>query len=152
MQIVTFPDQRLLEKCETVTAFDENLQLLVREMILTMLDAGGVGLAAPQVGINKRIFIACHSGKLIDAYAYVNPELSFYGNETVDGAEGCLSIPDKRFIAKRYKNASISFQNEWGKKCTHIADDVRSIIWQHEFDHLDGLLINRFPERQHSES
>lgn len=152
IDIVTFPDPRLLAISEPVVDFGEALHQIVGAMFSTMIDNHGLGLAAPQIGINKRIFVASHTGKVIDTFVYINPVLTFPSDERIEGVEGCLSIPEEKFLMSRYKEAEIEFIDTWGEKKIQRASGLQAIVWQHEFDHLDGILINRDPQKRYKDA
>ncbi|MCZ7584345.1 MAG: peptide deformylase [Deltaproteobacteria bacterium] len=143
-KIVLHPDPVLKEKCAPVRAFDEELATLVRDMAETMYAAPGVGLAAPQVGVTKRVFVAdvrdedpTGEGKL---RVFVNPEIIKREGEVV-WEEGCLSIPEVREEIKRAEKIVVRAFNEKGEPFELEADGLLSVCIQHENDHLDGVLM-----------
>jgi peptide deformylase len=141
--IIDYPDPRLLKVSPPVERFDASLAELGAKMLQLMRDAKGVGLAAPQVGINQRLFVMNATGKPEDDMIIVNPELSeMEGSEEAE--EGCLSLPDLRVQIERSKKARLRAFDAQGQPIDRVAEGYEARIWQHEFDHLNGiLLINR---------
>ena len=121
---------------------DTKFQELIDQMILTMKKAGGVGLAAPQVNISKRMFVMKPSF-LKKAEAIINPTLEYLeARGTKTSNEACLSIPGKSFKVQRYKELHLSYQNRQGVQKREKAKGFRAIVIQHEYDHLNGTLIS----------
>jgi peptide deformylase len=123
-----------------VEVFDEKLAALVSRMFELMREAKGVGLAAPQVGHNIRLFIANHSTKPEDDRVYVNPVLSDAEGEE-SSSEGCLSLPGINVDVIRAKSAKMQARDLTGKPIEQIETGYVTRIWQHELDHLNGILI-----------
>ncbi len=150
LKIHTYPDPILKQKAEPLTDFGVKEQKLFDDMIETMYLEDGVGLAAPQVGVSKRILIASPNMKEGEEYVIVNPEiLSATGREI--GKEGCLSLPDIMGEVERAKKIRLRYQDRTGKFIEVEIKDFFARIIQHEMDHLDGiLLIDRvdFNQRQ----
>lgn len=118
-----------------------DMQNLIEDMIQTMEKAGGVGLAAPQVNVSKRLFVIKPSF-LKKAEALINPKIEYLNAAGMkDSTEGCLSIPGKQYTVKRYKKININYYNRYGEYQTEQAKGFRAIVMQHEYDHLNGLLI-----------
>jgi peptide deformylase len=143
LAIIDYPDPRLQKVSAPVAQFDESLAELGAKMLILMRAAKGVGLAAPQVGINRRMFVMNATGDPADDLIIVNPELSeMEGSE--EGEEGCLSLPELRVQIDRSKHVQLHAFDEKGNPIDRVADGYEARIWQHEFDHLNGiLLINR---------
>jgi peptide deformylase len=143
LHIIFYPDPRLKRVSKKITAFDEKLGDLVKRMFELMREAKGVGLAAPQVGLNIRLFISNHTGDPKDDRVYVNPELSEAdGNDA--GEEGCLSLPGLHVQVDRAKSVHIKAHDLNGKVFEQTETGYLPRIWQHELDHLNGtLLIDR---------
>lgn len=119
---------------------------LLEDMLETMYDAKGVGIAAPQIGVSKRIFIAESSEGPI---ALINPIFTKKSWKFLKGEEGCLSVPGKYDKLKRYKSVTIAALTIDGKEISFTADDFFARILQHELDHLDGFLyIDRVKEQK----
>lgn len=162
MDILTFPSKRLKQKSTPFTDadFNDELQTLVKNMTDTMLNAEGVGLAAPQVGVLKRMFILDIA--LIDARAengnkdpekdpepkieaFINPVLELSGEVVVD-QEACLSIPEEHYAVARYKDLTIKYLDQFKTEKTLTVSGYFAKAIQHEYDHLDGILyIDRLP-------
>jgi peptide deformylase len=122
----------------TVTTFDKELRVLVKDLVETMQEAPGVGLAAPQIGVGLRVFTYDVDGVVGHL---VNPVLHFPTEEDQDGPEGCLSLPGLTFDCVRKKDVVAHGQNEYGDPITVTGSDLLSRCVQHETDHLDGVLF-----------
>jgi peptide deformylase len=142
-RIVTDPDPILHKAAKKMSARELSstlTQQLIDDMIKTMYQAPGIGLAAPQVGVSKRFFV-CDVGQEHALAVYVNPQLSeFDGEETA--VEGCLSIPGKIGDVKRAQSCVLRAWDRSGKKVTVAASGLLARCFQHEVDHLDGILIS----------
>jgi peptide deformylase len=140
LRIILYPDPRLKKVSKPVEKFDEKLGVLAARMFELMRASKGVGLAAPQVAQSIRLFITNHSGKPEDDRVYVNPELfDADGEETSE--EGCLSIPELHVEVARSRNVRIRAQDLTGKTFEVIESGYQPRIWQHELDHLNGILL-----------
>jgi peptide deformylase len=140
LAIIDYPDPRLQKVSAPVEKFDELLAELGARMLVLMRANKGVGLAAPQVGINRRFFVVNATGEPADDLIVVNPELSeMEGSET--GEEGCLSLPDLRVQIERSKHARLRAFDAQGNPIDRVADGFEARVWQHEFDHLNGILL-----------
>jgi peptide deformylase len=132
-----FGDPVLREKAAPVTTFDAELRRLVRDLTDTMLDAPGVGLAAPQLGVSLRVF----TYNVDDVVGHlINPELSL-SEEVQDGPEGCLSLPGLEFDCVRAEQVVARGMNMYGDLVTIEGSDLLARCIQHETDHLDGVLF-----------
>ena len=152
-EIVTLPDPVLRRKARTVTNFDKNLQTLIDDMIETMRDAPGVGLAAPQVGVSERVIVVEYAEpeeveegeEPIEVepklYVMVNPEIVKATPETVIGVEGCLSVPLLVGEVERAEEVRIKGFNRRGQPMKLKADGWLARIFQHEIDHLNGVVF-----------
>ncbi len=141
-EILEFPDPRLREVGEPVTVFDDSLRQLVEDMAETMYDAPGVGLAAPQIGVSKRIFVIDIAGEdePSDLLVFINPEiLSLDGTQQWE--EGCLSFPGATETLKRAEQVRVRAQDAHGEAFELEADGLLAVAIQHENDHLDGVLM-----------
>jgi peptide deformylase len=143
--INTFPDTVLRQKAETVKVFDKDLQRLTEDMIETMRDAPGVGLAAPQIGVSKRVIVIEFGNEDDDTlpkqlYVMVNPEIVSESKEKVVGIEGCLSVPGVVGEVDRAQVVSVVGQGTDGKKIKIRAQGWLARIFQHEIDHVNGIL------------
>ena len=145
--IVHWPDPRLRKKCLPIADFDaetvRRLELLVTRMAAVMTEEKGVGLAAPQVGVCVRLFIMDAGEGL---RAYVNPRLSD-PDGSCEADEGCLSLPDIRTPVLRSERLRIEATSPTGEPIDETAEGFATRVWQHETDHLDGVLIlDKMPE------
>jgi peptide deformylase len=140
LKLVSYPDPVLKKVARDVQHFDEWLLAVVERMKDVMLEHKGVGLAAPQVGLSLRLFVASPSGKREEARAYINPVLTDeHGSE--EGEEGCLSLPDIRIKVPRFKELRIEALDEHGRPFAENLADFHARITQHENDHLEGILL-----------
>ena len=152
LDIVTFPEPSLRLKSKQVTKFDTELQTLIDNMIETMGAAPGVGLAAPQIGESLRLVVVEYTeDEDEDArpkkYVLVNPEIVKRSEEMVTDIEGCLSLPGLAGKVERHEAVSIKAKNRFGKPLKIEAEGWLARIFQHEIDHLDGVLyIDRAEE------
>lgn len=126
-----------------VVEFDEDLMILAHRMRLACMQRRGVAIAAPQVGVAIQLVVVLEDG---DAVPIVNPKIET-GGKLVAGEESCLSIPGRRFEVPRYDRVVVDGQALDGVKIGCAARDLSARMWQHEKDHLDGLLLTgRFDE------
>jgi peptide deformylase len=146
LEILKFGDPILRSPALAVTDFDERLATLAADMRETMLAAPGVGLAAPQVGVTRRLF-TFDSGE--EAGAYANPEVVWRSEETQEGEEGCLSIPGVYFPVVRAMQVRVRAQSIEGDRIERDAEGFLARIFQHEIDHLDGVLFVDRLEAEH---
>jgi len=143
LRIVKYPDPRLREVCTPVEAVDSSVRALVEKMWQMMLDGHGVGLAAPQVGITVRLFVASPSFSGDDLRVYINPSI-IDAQGTMEGDEGCLSFPGIRCNIKRNSIVTVEALDLTGQTFQETAEDLGARIIQHEYDHLEGrLLVDR---------
>lgn len=147
-EIVTVPEPVLRRKALKVTNFGSELQKLIDDMIETMRDAPGVGLAAPQVDVTQRVIVVEYAEVDDEGeqeppklFAMVNPEIVRYSTETEPGTEGCLSIPGFLGDVNRSLNVTVKGLNRHGKPIRVKAQGWLARIFQHEIDHLDGILF-----------
>lgn len=143
LEIKKYPDKILRKKALPVKAVqDETLQQLIDNMIDTMYDAPGMGLAAPQVGVSLRLcVIDTTAGKQPeDLYVLINPEIVDKSEEET-AEEGCLSIPGYHYEVKRVAHVIVRYTDRNGKKMQLEADNILSRALQHEIDHLNGMLL-----------
>lgn len=140
LTILKYPDPRLRKKCAPVTEFDESLAALAARMLELMKAAPGVGLAAPQVGVLKRFFVANLTGEPGADQVYVNPEI-LDREGAHEAEEGCLSLPDIYVTVRRARKCRIRAQTLSGAPIDRVAEELEARVWQHEVDHLDGRLI-----------
>jgi len=140
LRIIVWPDPRLKKISEPVKEFTPALRELANRMLELMRQHKGVGLAAPQIGHNIRMFVMNHSGEPNDARVYVNPVLSDPDSDET-GEEGCLSLPEINAQIVRHKTLRIQAQDLEGNPIDQTETGYIARIWQHEFDHLNGVLI-----------
>jgi len=143
LPILIHPDPRLKTVCKPVTAFDEGLKTLSEDMLETMYDAPGVGLAAPQIGVTSRVLVMDCTGKEEDPepMVLVNPQIVSSSEETNTHEEGCLSIPEQFGDVVRPAEVSVKFQTITGEEMVKDFDGLWATCVQHEIDHLDGKLF-----------
>lgn len=151
-EIITLPQPVLRRKARKVTDFGLELQTLVDDMIETMRVTPGVGLAANQVAVPWRVIVVEYGDEEDEEapprlYTVVNPEITRFSNETELGTEGCLSVPGIAGEVKRYQTITVKGLNRRGKPVTIKARDWLARIFQHEIDHLDGILFVDRAER-----
>jgi peptide deformylase len=151
--IVTTPDPVLRRKARPVAKFDKNLQTLIDDMIDTMREAPGVGLAAPQVGVSERVIVVEYAEpekveegeepKEVEPklYVMVNPEIVKASPETEMGVEGCLSVPILVGEVERAHEIRIKGFNRRGQPMKLKVDGWLARIFQHEIDHINGILF-----------
>lgn len=148
--IIYTDDPKLRQKAQRVREFDGRLHELLDDMHETMLDAGGIGLAAPQVAVNQRVIVVRlpddeksveeygeQAGKL---YEVVNPKIIRASRDMVDGVEACLSIPGYFGRVERHESVIVRGQDRRGNEVRIKAFDWLARAFQHEIDHLDGIL------------
>ena len=149
-KIVTLPDPVLKRKAHTVNQFDKNLHALLDDMVETMRDAPGVGLAAPQIGLSERIIVIEYYERPEDedveeapkkVWAVINPEIVKASEEMLMGVEGCLSIPGLLGEVERHAEVQVKGLNRHGKPMKVKAKGWLARIFQHEIDHLSGVLF-----------
>jgi peptide deformylase len=154
-KIVTLPEPVLRRKARTVTTFDKKLQTLIDDMIETMREAPGVGLAAPQVNVSERLIVVEYAEEQEEEgedqqekpkklFVMINPEIVKSSAETLMGVEGCLSIPNLVGEVERHAVIQVKGLNRHGKPTKVKAEGWLARIFQHEIDHLNGIL---FPDR-----
>lgn len=139
-KIFTYPDEVLRGKCEEITSFDGELKALADDMIQTMYQGIGIGLAGPQVGVMQRIIVLDVSEEGNNPLVLINPEIYEKEGE-IRSDEGCLSIPGFRETIKRNARVILKAQNLDGEELKIEADGLLSRCLQHEIDHLDGILF-----------
>lgn len=151
LDIVTLPDPILRKKAAPVRRFDDELQELIDAMIPTMREAHGVGLAAPQIGrllsltVIESLPEADEDGNEIpdsrELFVVVNPKITWKSRNMVDGIEGCLSIPGYLGEVSRHESIRVQAQNRHGQKINLRLKGWTARIFQHEIDHLNGVLF-----------
>lgn len=147
LSILSLPDPILRRKARNVTVINNDLQVLIDNMIETMRDAPGVGLAAPQVGVSERVIVVEYpeddtkedSPKKL--YVVINPEIKSSSKDVETGIEACLSIPGLHGEVERSKQLKITGLTRHGQPITIKAKDWLARVFQHEIDHLDGIVF-----------
>jgi peptide deformylase len=141
LEIVTFPDPILSKKAQEVEDITGEIKKLMEDMLETMYDAPGVGLAAPQVGVDKRVIV-------IDIGTEENRSPILLANPKIEKSEGellyeegCLSLPEFITEVKRKERVTVSGIDVKGNEVTYDADGLLAVVFQHEIDHLDGILL-----------
>jgi peptide deformylase len=145
-EIVTLPQPILRHKAHKVTSFGPDLQAVIDDMVETMRQAPGVGLAAPQVGESTRLIVVEFGDEENEEtppklYVMANPEITRASPETILGTEGCLSIPGVQGDVERLVAVTVKGLNRHGHPMTVKAKGWLARIFQHEIDHLDGILF-----------
>ena len=136
--IRTVPDEILAKKCRPVTEFDERLHELLDDMYETMIDASGAGLAAPQVGILRRVVVIDVGEGRIEL---VNPMIATRSKETETIHEGCLSLPGRSGLVARPKSVTVRAQDRNGQPFEMTGSGMLARAFCHETDHLDGIMF-----------
>jgi len=143
IKIIKYPESVLRKKCEEIEKITEEIKELIGDMKRIMIENKGIGLAAPQIGESKRIIVIMTEK---GPEAFVNPKIIDKSQETEIMEEGCLSFPGLFFKIKRAKDIKIKATNINGNTVEISADGMLARIFQHEIDHLDGILfVDRLP-------
>lgn len=142
-KILTDAESALHKTCKPVVNFDERLHTLLNDMRETLIDSGGVGLAAPQVGILRRVVLVDTGDEILEL---VNPTL-VETDGLQEGAEGCLSVPGKYGLVKRPYYAKVRAQDRDGNWFEAEGEELIARCFCHELDHLDGILYTQIMER-----
>ena len=144
LEILTIPDPRLKHKSSKIDFFDVKLKKIVKDMYETLYASGnGIGLAAPQVGILKRlVVIDCSEDRNLNKpIKFINPEIISLSKNIAEFEEGCLSLPKQFAKVKRPAEVNIRYLNIKGKVCEEKFDGLEATCIQHEIDHLNGKLF-----------
>jgi peptide deformylase len=140
LEILEFPDSRLRTVAQPVKVFDEALGKLVDDMIETMYQADGIGLAASQVNVHKRLLVLDVSPAQDSPRVYINPQIvESEGSETCE--EGCLSVPGIYAEVSRAEKIRVVAQDRQGESFEEVIDGMHAVCLQHEMDHLEGKLF-----------
>lgn len=140
MKILKYPDPFLFKTVKKVTNFDENLKSEVEEMLKTMKENQGVGLAANQVGLDKRVFVMqCVQEK--EPYVFINPEIIEKSTEVIEYQEGCLSFPNLYIDLDRNKSITLKWTNLDETEQKEEFSELEAVCIQHELDHLNGIVF-----------
>jgi peptide deformylase len=141
LRILHFPAAVLRQRAAPIERIDQSIKDLADRMIELMHDAEGLGLAAPQVGVPVRLFVAHVPQDSEPVRVYINPELSHLTDELEAREEGCLSLPGINVQVRRPTGATITATDLEGKPFTFSSTGLLARVWQHEIDHLDGVLF-----------
>ncbi|MFT4671720.1 MAG: peptide deformylase [Pseudohongiellaceae bacterium] len=141
LEILEFPDPRLRKIATPVTVFDSKLEDLIKDMVETMYDAIGIGLAATQIDVHKRILVIDVSESKDSPLVFINPSFEVIEEELSDYDEGCLSVPGFYETVSRPQRVLIKAQDQTGKSFELDAQGILAVCIQHETDHLDGKLF-----------
>ena len=142
LELYEYPHPVLKEKALPVEKVDEKLRSFLDDMLETMYEENGVGLAAPQVGILKRIVVidVAREDEKGEPLFLINPEIIWHSEEIMCNDEGCLSLPEQRAEVERFEKVKVRYLDYDGKKQEIVGEGILSICLQHEIDHLDGIL------------
>ncbi|WP_027135527.1 peptide deformylase [Geminicoccus roseus] len=143
LPILEVPDPRLRQKARPVAAVDARVAALLEDMLETMYAAPGIGLAAPQIGVDERIVVVDVAAKEEEPnpIRLINPEVVETSGEPVEAEEGCLSLPNQFAPVKRPSQVTVRFLDEAGREQRIEADGLLARCLLHEIDHLDGILF-----------
>ncbi len=143
LKIIIAPDPRLLEVSKPVTVINNEVKNLLEDMLETMYKSNGIGLAAPQVGVLKRLVVMDCSDQNTKKkpIKFVNPEILNLSSEKSEFEEGCLSLPTQYSKVERPSNIEVKYEDENGKKIKKNFSGIEATCLQHEIDHLDGKLF-----------
>lgn len=145
-KILTDKEPALHKVCKPVTAFDRKLHKLLDDMKETLIESGGVGLAAPQVGILRRVFLVDVGAEEPEIVEFINPEILETDGEQY-GPEGCLSVPGKYGLVKRPYYAKVRAQDRFGEWFEAEGEELIGRCFCHEYDHLDGIVYTEKMDR-----
>jgi len=141
LTVLRFPDPRLKTKANSVTKITEATSIIINDMLATMYDEKGVGLAATQVNIHQRIVVMDVSEDNDQPIVLINPEIVAKSDETLINEEGCLSVPGTYAKVNRHTTCTVKALDRHGKEFTLDGEELLSICIQHELDHLNGILF-----------
>ena len=141
LNILTFPDPRLRKKAIPITAFDKDLEKKADDMLFTMYEDKGIGLAATQVDIHERLIVIDLSEDRSEPLIIINPSYIVLDDTLEFSKEGCLSIPTFQQEVPRAKEIELTYQDLHGREQKLIADGLLGYCIQHEIDHLNGKLL-----------
>ena len=141
LPILCYPDPRLHKVAKPVTEFDDKLRALVADMLETMYESQGVGLAATQVDVHQRLVVMDTTDERNQPTVLVNPEITWFSEERVKGEEGCLSVPGIYDGVERAVAVKVKAADEHGKVRELSAEGLMAVCVQHELDHLMGKVF-----------
>lgn len=153
MELVIYPDPVLSKKCSDVEIGDLSVKDVLEQMSKKLHEWNGVGLAAPQIGIRKKLIVVDVRDEPPTLYKMVNPKIIWKSEEIVESEEGCLSLPLLRKTVMRHESVHVEYLDEYFEKHDVLATDLLAICLQHEIDHLHGkLYIDRLSKTQRSQA
>ena len=141
LNILCYPDPRLHKVAKPVTEFDDKLRALIADMLETMYESQGVGLAATQVDVHQRLVVMDTSEERNQPVVLINPEITWFSEERVKGEEGCLSVPGIYDEVERSVAVKLKAADAHGKVRELEADGLLAVCMQHELDHLMGKVF-----------
>ncbi|WP_166112467.1 peptide deformylase [Pseudoalteromonas sp. Z9A5] len=140
LEVLRFPDERLRTIAQDVVQIDDSIRQIVKDMLETMYDENGIGLAATQVDIHQRIVVIDVSEERDEPLVLINPQIIKKDGSTIS-EEGCLSVPNSYAKVDRAETVTVAALNENGEEFVLDADELLAICIQHELDHLQGKLF-----------
>lgn len=151
-EIVFIPDPVLRRKAKKITDVDSGIQQLIDDMIETMREAPGVGLAAPQVGVSQRLIVVEFGDEENEKvppklYVVINPEITKSSEEMITDVEACLSVPGLAGMVERHESVVVKGLNRYGQPIKIKANGWLARIFQHEIDHVEGIVFTDKAER-----
>jgi len=141
LHILRYPDPKLHTVAKPVVAVDERIRALIADMLETMYDASGIGLAATQVDVHERVVVIDTSEKRDQPLVLINPEIIWMSDERIKGEEGCLSVPGIYDGVERAAQVKVKAMDAQGQVRTIEADELLAVCIQHELDHLMGKVF-----------
>ena len=144
LPILCYPDPRLHKVAQPVAQVDERIQTLVKDMLETMYDAQGIGLAATQIDVHERVIVIDVSEKRNEPMALINPEILWASEEKQLGEEGCLSVPEIYETVTRPDRVRVRAQDAQGEFFEMECDELLAVCIQHEIDHLNGKVFVQY--------
>ena len=141
LDILRFPDPKLHTVAKPVKEIDARIKTLIADMLETMYDANGIGLAATQVDVHERLVVIDTSEERDEPMVLINPEITWMGDERVKGDEGCLSVPGIYDGVERATQVKVKAMDEHGQERTIEAEGLLAVCIQHELDHLMGKVF-----------
>ena len=142
LNILIFPDSRLRTVAKSVQSIDDSVKSLAQDMLQTMYEGSGIGLAATQVNVHKRVIVIDISEDKTNPIILINPKVTKVIDKSKKVyAEGCLSVPGFYEELERPSSVEVSYKNLEGEEKTLLANNLLSVVVQHEIDHLDGKMM-----------
>jgi peptide deformylase len=141
LPILCYPDPRLHKVAQPVSSVDDRVRALIDDMLATMYDANGIGLAATQVDVHQRVVVIDTSEDRNQPMVLINPEITWMGDERVKGEEGCLSVPGIYDGVERATKVKVTALDRDGQSRSIDAEGMLAICIQHELDHLQGKVF-----------